>query len=315
MERLVTLVGGSGFVGAAVAEALARRGIRIRVLSRNPATANRLRALGDVGQIVHVPGDIEIPGTLGPALAGSDAVVNLVGILDATPAGFDAAHVRGARNVAEAAAALGVRELVHVSAIGADPQSPAAYGRSKAGGEAAVKAAFPAAIIIRPSVIFGPEDQFTNRFARLLMRSPIMPVIAPDAKLQPVYVGDVAAAIVAILERRFEEAEDVAPLWELAGPDIVTMRSLLKLLADLTERDRTLVDVPEYGARLLAAASFLPCAPITTDQLEMLLRGNVASGQFPGLAELGITPTALAGIARVWLHHYRPGGRFAASAA
>lgn len=315
MERLVTLVGGSGFVGAAVTEALARRGIRIRILSRNPAAANRLRALGDVGQIVHVAGDIERPGTLGPAISGADAVVNLVGILDAAPAEFDAVHVRGARNVADAAAAFGVRELVQVSAIGADAQSPAAYGRSKAAGEAAVRAAFPGAIIVRPSIVFGPEDLFTNRFARLLMRSPVMPVITPAARLQPVYVGDVAEAIVAILQRRFEEAEDVAPLWELAGPDIFTMRSLLELLAELTERDRRLVDVPESGARLLASASFLPCAPITRDQLEMLSGGSVASGQVPGLAELGIQPTALAGIARIWLTHYRPGGRFAASAA
>lgn len=310
MERLVTLIGGSGFLGVALTEQFARRGFRIRVLARHLARANRLKPLGDLGQIALLSGDVEMPRTLGPAIVNADAVVNLVGILDGEAEDFRAVHVDGAGNVARAAAALGVRSLVHVSAIGADPASPAEYGRSKAAGEMAVRRSFPSAAIVRPSIIFGADDNFTNRFAKLLTRSPVLPVIAPEAKIQPVHVCDVAEAIVAIIERQL--AGEGAETWEIAGPEVMTMQALIEYIARATGRDRPLIETPDAAARLLAGA---PGSPITQDQLAMLMQGNVASGNAPGLAELGITPAPLAAIGGEWLARYRPGGRFAGRAA
>lgn len=313
MERLVTLVGGSGLVGIALTERLARRGYRIRILSRRLARASRLKPLGDLGQIAILSGDVRLPRTLGPAVTGADVVVNLVGILDGKPRDFSDIHVEGAGNVAQAAAAVGARSFVHLSAIGADPASPAAYGRSKAAGETAVRQAFPSAAIVRPSVIFGAEDNFTNRLAKLLARSPILPVVAGEAKIQPVHVSDVAEAIVAIIERQL--AGEGAETWELAGPEVLTMHQVVEYVATTSGHPRPLIETPESGARMLAAVSFLPGSPITPDQLEMLLLGNVASGDAPGLTELGIVPTPMAAVAEEWLAHYRPGGRFAIHAA
>lgn len=310
MERLVTLIGGSGFVGVALTEQLARRGYRMRVLSRHLSHLHRLKPLGNLGQIALMSGDITQPQTLGPAIHNADAVINLVGILDGTARDFHAMHVDGARNVAQAAMALGVRSLIQVSAIGADPASPAEYGRSKAAGETAVRAAFPAAAIVRPAILFGAEDNFTNRFARLLARSPLLPIIAPEAKIQPVHVGDLAAAIVAIVERQL--AGEGAETWEIAGPEVMTMQALVEYIARTTGQDRLLIETPDGAARLLAGT---PGSPITPDQLAMLMQGNVASGNAPGLPELGIVPAPLAAVASAWLARYRPGGRFATRAA
>ena len=304
---LVALIGGAGFVGTAVVEAFARAGWRIRVACRDLAHAQHLRPFGDVGQIGFVQADVTVPRSLPRAVQGADAVVNLVGILEEKGQRFDTVQGEGAGHVAAAAAAAGCRALVHVSAIGADSASPSAYGRSKAAGEAAVFAAFPGAAIVRPSLVFGPEDTFTNRFAGMMATMPALPVIAGDTRFQPVYVCDVAAAILEVSTRMLSGG--VGGVFELGGPEILSMRELMLRIASACDREIRLVDVPAAGARLLSA---LPGAPVTRDQLAMLQRDNLASAALPGLAELGIQPTPLSAVAQGWLARYRPGGRFAA---
>lgn len=313
MERLVTLIGGAGFVGAALTETLARKGYRIRVLARNMAKTHRLRPLADLGQIGFVHGDVLEPRTLAAAMRGADAVVNLAGILTGSASALQDVHVKGAGNVAAAASASGARALVHVSAIGARRDSPSLYGRTKAAGEDAVRQTFPGAAIVRPSIIFGPEDSFTNRFATIMARAPILPVIAPEARLQPVYVGDVAQGIAAILDRLLGSGAE--PVWEFGGPDVLTLREIFAYIARATGRERLLVDTPGFGARLLSTMSFLPGMQVSRDEIAMLSEGSVVSGQFPGLADLGIPLTPMAGIADDWLVRFRSGGRFSATAA
>jgi NADH dehydrogenase len=313
MARLITIVGGSGFIGRVLVERLARDGHRIRVAVRNRARAMRLKPLADLGQIAILSADLRAPASLDAAMDGADAAINLVGIL--APSGsatFEAIHARGAGAAARAAAASGARAFVHVSAIGADPQSPSAYGRSKAEGERLVREAFPSAAIVRPSLVFGPDDGFTNRFAGLIATFPVVPVIAPQTRFQPVYVGDVAEAIARALDRQFEGAS--AETYELGGPDILTMREIYVFLNRETGRNKRLIDVPDAAARLLARFGSLPGAPITMDQYRMLGRDNVADPALPGLDALGIEPTALAAVAGQWLGRYRPGGRFAPKA-
>lgn len=308
MERLVTIIGGAGLVGAALVEQLAHRGWRMRITCRTLARAHRLKPLADIGQIAFAAADVGEPRSLGPALRDSEAVINLAGVQDADADDLAAVNAAGAGHVAAAAAALGSRALIHVSALGAAPGSRSAFARSKAAGEEAVRAAFPAAAIVRPAPIFGPEDDFTNRFARLLALSPVMPVIAPDARLQPVFVCDVADAIAAILERQVEE--DMAGPFELAGPDAMTMRDFLRAIAAASGHQRRLIDAPDFGARMLAG----PATGVGADELALLMDGLVASGNAPGLRELGIIPTPLGGVAEEWLCRYRPGGRFATAA-
>jgi uncharacterized protein YbjT (DUF2867 family) len=308
MDRLVTIIGGTGFVGTALVEVLARQGWRVRVLVRNPARAMRLKPLGDLGQIAAVQGDIRIPATLVQAMDGADAAINLVGILaEKSGQRFADVQAKGAGSAAAAAAAAGVRAFVQVSAIGADPASPSLYGRTKAEGEAAVLRAFADAVIVRPSLIFGAEDGFTNRFAKLIALSPVIPVIAPATRFQPVSVGDVADAIATILA-----SPPDARTFELGGPEILTMRAIMAYIARETGQDKPLVDTPDAAARLLASLSFLPGAPLTRDQHLMLQRDNVADPALPGFDALGITPTPMASLAPEWLARYRPGGRFAA---
>jgi uncharacterized protein YbjT (DUF2867 family) len=310
MDRLITLVGGSGFVGRAATETLARAGWRVRIMVRNAAAALRLKQLGDLGQVQVIAGDIRSPANLAAAMAGAHAAINFVGILKpAGGAGFDAIHATGAGNAAAAAAAAGVAQFIHVSAIGADATSPSAYGRSKGLGEAAVRAAFPAAAIVRPSLIFGAGDQFTNRFAALIAALPVVPVIAPGTRFQPVYVNDVADALAAVL------AAGAGGSWDLAGPDVLTMRAINEFLAGVIHARKPFVDVPDVAARGMAQLGFLPGAPITNDQYLMLQRDNVADPALPGLADLGIVPTPMAAVAAGWLARYRRGGRFAAQAA
>lgn len=314
MQRLVTIVGGSGFIGRVLVERLARRGERLRVAVRNRARAMRLKPLADVGQIEIRAADLLDPPTLAAAMEGADAAVNLVGILAPSGRyGFEAVQAEGAGAAARAAAAAGVRAYAHVSAIGADPASPSAYGRSKAEGERQVRAAIPSAAILRPSLVFGPDDGFTNRFAALIASAPVVPVIAGDTRFQPVYVVDVADAIIAALDRQFEGLAQTASgeTYALGGPDIMTMREILRFLAHATGHAKPFVEVPDAAARLIASFGWLPGAPLTMDQYRMLGRDNVADPSLPGLAELGITPTALAAAAPQWLERYRPGGRFA----
>lgn len=311
-SRLVTLIGGSGFVGAALTEAFARAGWRVLIVARNPARAERLKPLGDLGQIAAVRGDIRVPASLEAPLAGADLAVNLVGILDEKGGQrFAEVQARGAGSAAAAARAAGVAGFIHVSAIGADPASPSAYGRTKGEGEALVRAAFPEAAIVRPSLIFGANDGFTNRFASLIASAPVVPVIAPGTRFQPVHVRDVAAAILAIAGRLMAGRPNGT--WELGGPEVLTMRQIMAFIAEaIGKGDAPLVDVPDSGARLLASFGFLPGAPLTQDQYLMLQRDNVVSEGAAGFADLGITPVALEATAPDWLARYRRGGRFAA---
>ncbi|BBD99084.1 complex I NDUFA9 subunit family protein [Sphingobium amiense] len=301
-DTLVTLLGGGGFLGRQVAQALMERGARVRIAQRNLATAAKVKSLGNLGQTQFVAADIRKPESVARAIHGSDVVINLVGVLTGD---FDAFHHQGAANVARAAAAAGVTALVHVSAIGADADSPSAYGRSKAAGEQAVKAAFPTATIIRPSIVFGPEDQFLNRFAELIRLFPIVPVIGGATKFQPVYVADVAHAIANAAQ---SPGIHGGRTFELGGPQILSMKEINAWIAKTIGRDRTLVDVPNGAASLLA---MLPGAPITRDQLAMLGRDNIVSPGAPGLADLGVSPTPLAAVADKWLVRYRRHGRFA----
>ncbi len=312
LPGLVALVGGSGFIGTAVAEAFAAAGWRVVVVCRNPDNARHLKPLGDLGQVGARRANVNDPASLRSALAGADAVVNLVGILDEKGGQrFTDVQARGAGNVAAAAAAAGARSFVQISAIGADPQSPAAYARTKAEGEANVRAAFPSAAILRPSLVFGAGDSFTNRFAGLIAASPAVPVISPETRFQPVFVNDVAAAVLAATMRQL--AGEAGGTYELGGPDVLSMRQILGFIAEATGLEKPLLDTPDIGARLLSSLGFLPGAPLTHDQYLMLKVDNIASAAVPGLAELGISPTALMAVAPQWLARYRVGGRFAAA--
>lgn len=304
-DSLVTVFGGGGFVGRQVAQALLARGARVRVAQRDPSTALRVKPLGGLGQVQFIAADIRKPDSVARAVAGADIVINLVGILAGD---FDAIQHQGAANVAQAAAAAGARALVHMSAIGADPESPSAYGRSKAAGEAAVKAAFPTATIIRPSIIFGPEDQFLNRFADIIAMAPVVPVIGGATKFQPVYVADVAQAIANAAE---QPGVHGGRTFELAGPQVVSMKEINGWIAKAIGRNQPLIDVPHAFASLLA---MLPGAPITRDQLAMLGRDNVAAPGAPGLEALGIAPTPMGAVADKWMVRYRKHGRFAGRA-
>ncbi|QGP79817.1 complex I NDUFA9 subunit family protein [Sphingobium sp. CAP-1] len=301
-DSLVTIFGGGGFLGRQVAQALMARGARVRIAQRDLAVAVKVKALGNLGQSQFVAADIRKPATVARAIQGSDIVINLVGILAGD---FDAFHHEGAANVAQAAAAAGVTALVHVSAIGADAASPSAYGRSKAAGEAAVNAAFPGATIIRPSIIFGQEDQFLNRFAQLIGSAPVIPVISGTTRFQPVYVADVAQAIANAAEK-----PDLfgGKTYEVAGPQVMSMKDINAWIAKTIGRDKPLVDIPHGFASLLA---LLPGGPITRDQLAMLGRDNVAAPGAEGLEALGVAPTPLGAVADKWMVRYRKHGRFA----
>jgi uncharacterized protein YbjT (DUF2867 family) len=308
MSRLVTLFGGGGFLVRYVAQELLKAGARVRIAERDPSNAWFLKPLGGLGQTQFIPASITKPGTLARAVEGADAVVNLVGILKGD---FDSIHVKGAANVAEAAKAAGVESLVHVSAIGADPESESAYGRSKGQGEVAVREAFPDATIIRPSIVFGQEDEFLNRFAGM-QSAPFVPVLRASVKFQPVWVADVAKAIAAAA---LEPAGHAAKTYELGGPEVVTMAELNAWLAKATGHNPTFVPVPDaIGGILATVAGALPGAPITRDQWKMLQADNVVSAGAKGLEAFGIKPTPMEAVAGAWLVRYRPHGRFVSTA-
>jgi NADH dehydrogenase len=308
-DSLVTVFGGGGFLGRQVAQALLAQGARVRIAQRDLVRAIRVKPLGGLGQTQFVAADVRKPDSVARAVAGSDVVINLVGVLAGD---FDGLHRVGADNVAKASAAAGVGTLVHVSAIGADPESPSAYGRSKAAGEAVVKAAFPGATIIRPSIVFGPEDQFINRFAELIGMMPVVPVIGATTKFQPVYVKDVAHAIV---HAAADPGAHGGKIYELGGPQVLSMMELNAWIAKAIGRgERSLVAVPAPIASLIAAFGFLPGAPITRDQWAMLQKDNVVARGAEGLAALGVAPTPMAAVAEAWLVRYRRHGRFAGRA-
>jgi uncharacterized protein YbjT (DUF2867 family) len=304
-NQLITVFGGSGFLGRYVVQALLKSGARVRIAARDPRGALYLKTQGGLGQTQFVAADIRKPDTVARALSGSDGVVNLVGSF----AQMDAIQHIGASNIAEAAADAGVKTLVHISAIGADANSPAAYGKSKAAGEAAVRAAFPTATILRPSIVFGREDQFVNRFANLIRLLPVVPIIKGDAKFQPVYVGDVAKAVAAALA---DPKSYGGKTYELGGPEVISMGGLNRWIAKATGRKRGFVDLPDFVAGTMASATgWLPGAPMTKDQWLMLQSDNVVASDAKGLGAFGIVPTPLESVADGWLVQYQRHGRFA----
>jgi len=302
-DDIVTVIGGSGFIGRYVVEKLAATGCRIRVATRRPARALFLKPLGDVGQIEPVAVNIRDRASLEAAIIGASAVVNLVGILFESGAQrFAAVQAAGAGMVAEVARSAGATRLVHISAIGADPASPAAYARSKAEGETRVRAAFPAATILRPSIVFGPEDNFLNRFAGMAALSPVLPVVGGGTRFQPVYVGDVARAVVAALQQPAASGG----LYELGGPHVYAFRDLLKRMLVWIDRRRCIIDLPFAIASLQAAfLQLLPTPPLTLDQVRMLRRDNIVDPGARGLADLDITPTPVEMVAPLYLARYR----------
>jgi uncharacterized protein YbjT (DUF2867 family) len=308
-NRLVCVIGGSGFLGRYVVQALLAEGARVRVVARDARDGWFLKTQSALGQIQFASGDVRKAETIARVVAGADAVVNLVGILKGDFQGF---HVDGARNVAEAAAASGATALVHVSAIGAEPKSLSAYGQSKGQGEAAVRAAFPAATILRPSIVFGREDQFVNRFADLIRKLPVVPVIRGPVKFQPVYVGDVAKAVVAALK---DSGQHSGKTYDLGGPEVLSMAELNRWIATAIGRKAPLLELPDaVSALIVRAGGWMPAAPMTKDQWVMLQSDNVVTG-VNGLEAMAITPTPLEAVAGGWLVQYRRQGRFAGKTA
>ena len=321
-RRLVTVFGGSGFIGRHLVRRLAADGWVVRVAVRDPVGAEFLKTMGDVGQVVPVRADVTDAAVVRAAVNGAQAVVNLVGILfEGGRRSFDRVHRQGAATVAAAAKAAGVARLVHLSALGADKSSASAYARSKAAGEDAVAAAFPGATILRPSVVFGPEDDFFNRFARLAMLSPVLPVYTAGAYhltcgaggpaldlfgpggpvFQPVWVGDVAAAIV----KAIAEPQAVGRIYELGGPRRYSFKEILDLILAETGRSNLLVPLPFWVADLQASVlGLLPKPPLTRDQVKLLRSDNVVRGGKPGLADLGIVPSAAEVILPSYLGRY-----------
>jgi uncharacterized protein YbjT (DUF2867 family) len=314
MKGLVTVFGGSGFVGAQIVRALVKGGARVRVAVRRPGGAYRLAMLGDVGQIEVVQANVRDPASVARALDGAEACVNAVAVLyESGRQSFQALHVDGARAVAEAARAAGVTRFVHISAIGASAASSAAYARTKAAGEAAVRAVLPQATIIRPSVVFGVEDNFFNRFATMATFSPVLPLIGGGrTRFQPVFVGDVAAAVA----RCVRDPATAGLTYELGGPTIYSFEALMRLLLAEIGRARVLAPIPFGVARLLGQAGDLIARtpfppPITSDQVELLKADNVADPSLPGLAALGVTPTPVETILPTYLYRYVKGGQYA----
>lgn len=311
-DRLVTIYGGSGFVGRNLVRALAKRGWRIRVAVRRPDLANHLQPLGVVGQIHAVQANLRFPDSVARAAEGASAIVNLVGILYERGAQrFEAVQAAGADAVAQAAKREGAR-LVHVSAIGADPDSKSAYGRTKAAGEAAAFAAKSDAVVMRPSIVFGPEDDFFNRFAALARMSPVLPLIGGgETRFQPVFVGDVAEAIV----RAIEGDAHHGFIYELGGPEIRSFREILEITLRHIERRRLLVPLPFAVARIQAMFfELMPKPMLTRDQVKLLQNDNVVSAEAirerRTLDGLGIVPTAMETILPNYLWRYRKAGQF-----
>jgi uncharacterized protein YbjT (DUF2867 family) len=307
--RRVTVFGASGFIGRYVVQRLGEHGLRVAAAVRNPERAGVLRPMGDVGQIAPIRADVTNEAEVRAAMAGADAVINLVGILyEGGRQRFEAVHRDAPARIGRLAKELGVRRIVHVSALGADPGSGALYARSKAEGEKGLREAFPAAVIHRPSVVFGPEDAFFNRFAAMVRAFPVLPLIGGGGtRFQPVYVGDVAEAIVKTLL----EEEHAGRSYELGGPRIYTFKELLELLQAELGRRRWMISIPWGLAKLEARfLELLPTPPLTRDQVELLKHDNVVSPAAPGFAQLGLTPTAVEIILPTYMDRFRKGGWF-----
>ena len=304
--KLIVLLGGGGFFGAHVAQELLARGARLRIACRKPKRAYRLKTLANLGQVQFLRADITNSAVLPALVAGADGVVNLVG---AFKGDLKAAHVTGPAALAAAAKAAGVSAFVHVSANGADADSPTAYARTKAEGEAAVLAAFPKATVLRPSILFGPDDNFINMFARLIGMMPVLPVFGPEAKLQPVFVDDAAAALANALG---DPATHGGKTYTLCGPEVMTMGGLNRAIAKAQHRDPLIVDLPDAASGAFALLTgWLPLAPISSDQWQLLKAGNV-QGKAPGLKALGVSAKPLGLFLDRWMVQYRKHGRFGA---
>jgi NADH dehydrogenase len=321
-DRLVTVFGGSGFIGRHVVRALAHRGFRVRVASRQPGLAFYLQPLGEVGQIHAVQANLRHEESVRHAVRDATAVVNLVGLLtEAGPQSFDDVHVAGAERIGRAAKDAGIEAVVHVSAIGADPAHASAYARTKAAGEAALHAVCPESIVFRPSIVFGPEDQFFNRFAEMARFMPALPLIGGGTtRFQPVFVGDVAEAVALAAEGNAKPGT----IYELGGPEIATFKRLLEFILATIERKRWLVPVSFGPALKLAMVTelvmkyscglFPEFLAITQDQVELLKRDNVVSdaaiAEGRTLAGLGLAPRAFETIVPSYLYRYRKTGQF-----
>jgi len=303
-EELVTIFGGGGFIGRYVCESLLKSGARVRVAQRNPRQAHFIQPLGQVGQVGFVRAEINNADSVRHAVRGATSVINLCGVFGAK---MRSVHVDGARNIAEAAREAGVGALVQISAIGASAASEATYGRTKAQGEDAVRSAFSGATVIRPSLVFGPEDELTNRFAGMASL-PVLPVIAGQRKFQPVYVRDLgrAIAMAALDPQRFG-----GQTFEIGGPQVMSMVELHRAILEITCQTPEITPLPDLFGNLLSRFGWLPGAPLSRDQWLMLQRDNVPSGEYPGLEAFGIEPTPLAAVGYEWLGRFHKGGKFA----
>jgi NADH dehydrogenase len=312
-NNLVTIFGGSGFVGTQVVQLLARAGYRIRVAVRRPDLAGHVKLLGGVGQVMPIQANVRNLESVQRAVKGAGTVINLVGIgFESGRQRFRAVHTTGARNVAEAARQAGATTLVHMSALGADPQSPSNYARTKALGEAEVLAAFRNAIVIRPSIIFGKGDSFFNKLGSMARFLPVLPVIGARAKAQPIYVGDVAEAFLGAVEGKVKPGR----IYELGGPDIETQQQLMQRVLAETQRTNLLLPVPAGIGKLLAVPfAILPWSPLlTADQVELLQIDNVVSEQARKdkrtLSAFGVQPTAMDAILDSYLWRFMKNGQF-----
>jgi uncharacterized protein YbjT (DUF2867 family) len=312
MSKLVTIFGGSGFVGRYIAQRMAKAGWRVRVAVRRPNEAMFVRTYGAVGQVEPVLANIRDDASVATAVQGADVVVNCVGIL--SPVGknrFDSIHAEGPARIARLSAAAGVERLVHISAIGASLTAPSKYLRSKAAGETGVLEYFPTAVILRPSIIFGTEDDFFNRFAA--MPGPVVPLVGASTRFQPVYVDDVAAAA------QKAATGDVQGIYELGGPEVLTLRALMQRMLTVIQRRKLILGLPRWVGRIMGfgfdVARFLSLGlfqgPITRDQARSLSVDNIADQNAPGLIELGVQPTGLDAILPSYLWPYRPSGQYA----
>ena len=311
-EKLVTVIGGSGFIGRHVVKALAKRGYRVRVACRRPDLAGHVVTAGVVGQVVPAQANLRYPASVNAACEGAFAVINLPSVLsNAGQQTFDAINAFGAGVAARAAKLANAQIFIQVSSLGANAESPSAYSRSKAEGEKNAKSAFPNAIIVRPSIVFGPEDNFFNRFANMARFSPALPLIGGATKFQPVYAGDVAEAIATLVDR----GEASGKTYELGGPEVASFEQLLRFTLETTYRKRLLVPLPWPIAKAMAAVmGLLPGAPLTMDQVESLKRDNVVSAEAKAqgmdLRGLGVTPRSFKTIVPTYLYRYRKEGQF-----
>lgn len=309
-NKQIVIFGGSGFLGRYVSQALLSTGARVRIAVRNPLNAQYIKPMGDLGQTQFIACDIRKPHHVAAAMQGCDIAVNLVGILKGD---FTAFHVDGPRHIAQAAAAQNIEQLLHVSAIGADIDSPSQYGRSRALGENAIMEHYPHATIVRPSIIFGREDNFLNQFAAMISKLPIVPVIGGNTKFQPIFAPDVAKVIEAIITQGTgpKRANHAGKIYEVGGPEIITMRALNEWIADAIGRDVIFADMPDVMASAMATMTgWAPGAPITSDQFKMLGKDNIVNADIDGLKALGIAATPMEIAKQEWLVKYRRNGRF-----